>query len=100
VASHFKRDIDRIEGVQRRATKMIKGLENKTYVERLRQAGMFYLEKRRLGGNITVCRFIKGFHTEKRDQFSLVNEDRIRSNRLQFQKGKFKLNIRTNFVTI
>lgn len=39
---------------------MIKDLGNKTYVERLREVGMLCLEKRRLGGNITVCRFIKG----------------------------------------
>lgn len=79
---------------------MIKGLENKTYVERLREVGMFCLEKRRLGGNITVCRFVKGCYKEERDQFSLVNENRIRSNRLPAHKGKFRLNIRTNFVTI
>lgn len=79
---------------------MIKGLGNKTYVERLRQVGMFCLEKTRLGRDITVCKFVKGCYKEQRDQFSLVNEDRTRSNRLQFQKGKFKLNIRTNFITI
>lgn len=79
---------------------MIKGLENKTYVERLREVGMFCLEKRRLGGNITVCRFVKGCYKEERDQFSLVNENRTRSNRLPTHKGKFRLNIRTNFITI
>lgn len=36
----------------------------------------------------------------KRDQFPLVNEDRTRRNRLQFQKGKFRLNIGMNFITI
>lgn len=46
---------------------MIKGLGNKTYVERLGEVGMFFLEKRRLGGNITVCRFIKGCYKEERD---------------------------------
>jgi hypothetical protein len=71
---------------------MIKALGNKTYVGRLGQVDMFCLDKRRLGGNI--CRFIKGCYQEKRDQFSLVNEDRTRSNRLRFQKGRFGLNIR------
>lgn len=79
---------------------MIKRLENKTYVERSREEGMFCLERRRLGGNKTVCRFVKGCYKEERDQFSLVNEDRIQSNRLQFHKGKFRLNISTNFITI
>ena len=39
----FKKDADRLERVQRRAVKMIKGLENLPYEERLK-------EKRRLGG--------------------------------------------------
>lgn len=80
---------------------MTKGLQNKTCVERSRQGGMFLLERRRrLGVNITVCRFIKGCYKKKRDQFLLVNQDRTRNNRLQFQKGKFRLNMRTNFIMI
>lgn len=79
---------------------MIKDLENKTYVERLREVGMFRLEQRRLGGNITVCRFIKECYKEERDQFSLVNENRTRSNRLPSHKGKFRLNMRTTFIII
>lgn len=51
-------------------------------------------------GNITVCRFVKGCYKEERDQFSLVNEDRTRSTRPQPYKGKFRLNTRTNFITM
>lgn len=79
---------------------MIKGLEKQTSVERLREVGMFCLEKRRLRGNITVCRFVKGCYKEERDQFSLVSENRTRNNRLLRHRGKFRLNIRTNFITI
>lgn len=61
---------------------------------------MFCLEKRRLEGNITVCRFVRGCYKEEREQFSLVNEDRTRNNRLQVHKGKLRLKIRTNFITI
>lgn len=35
-ASQYKRDMDILERVQRRATKIIQGLEDLTYVERLR----------------------------------------------------------------
>lgn len=73
---------------------MINVSGNKTYVGRLGQVDMFYLDKRRLGGNITVSRSIKVCYQEKRDQFSLVNEGRTRSNGFRFQKERFRLNIK------
>ena len=92
----YNRDIDLLERIQRRATKIIQGMKNLSFEDRLRELGLL---KRRLQSDL--FQYQKGGCKKERDRlFCRIYCDKKRGNGFKLKDRRFRWNISKKFFAI
>ena len=93
---YHKKDIDMLERIQRRATKIIPELRDLSYEECLKECGLTTLETRRLRGDqIEVFKILNGYENIDSNMFfSLKKDNRTRGHEVKLVKNQCRLDIR------
>jgi len=89
-----RKDMDLLERIQSRSTKMMRGVKHLSCEEQL--------EKRRLWGHLLAAfQYLKGACKKAREAlFTRVCSDRTRGNVFKLKEGRFRLDIRKKFFTL
>ena len=97
----LKKDIEVLEKVQRRATKIISECKGLNYEKRLKVTGLTTLEARRnRGDTIEVFKTVKGLNKVDCNQFFKFSKNTMtRGHRLKLGKNRSRLEIRRNFYS-
>ncbi|PKU34101.1 reverse hypothetical protein [Limosa lapponica baueri] len=96
-----RKNMDLLEQVQQRAPKMIRGLEHLSYEDKLRELGLFSLEKRRLWGDLRApFQYLKGAYRKDGEDSMRECRDRMRGNGFKLKEERFSLGIRKKFFTV
>ena len=93
---HLRKDVDMLEKIQRRTTKLIPELRDLTYEERLKECGLTTLETRRLRGDqIEVFKILNGYENIDYNIFFEIKESKItRGHNYTLVKKQSRLDVR------
>jgi len=99
---YYKKDMDPLEQVQRRTTKMIRRLQHLSCEESVREFGLFSLEKSRLCGDLIVAfQYVKRIYEKAgKGLFMRSCSDRTRINGFKLKERRFRTDIRKKFFTM
>jgi len=99
---YFKKDIDHLEKIQRRATKLVHGFRKLTYEERLRRLGLTTLQQRRLRGDlIETYKIVTGKERIETKNFFTFHAGKYntRGHCYKLETNRSRLELRRNFFS-
>ena len=91
---YLQKDVDILEKVQKRATRMVEGLKGLSYKERLKRLNLTTLETRRIRADlIEVYKIFHGLEGLKvEDFFEVVQDSNTRGHKFKIYKRAFRTN--------
>ena len=98
---YLQKDINLLEKVQRRATRMMANDKSLSYYDRLKKFGLTTLETRRLRGDlIDVYKLFKGYDDVDFNVFFKLSSTHLRGHELKIYKTRTQLDVRKYFFSI
>ena len=92
----YKKDCIAIENVQRRATRLVHGVRNLNYTERMKELGLPSLQYRRTRAD--MVKIMNGIDKSDKDQlFTVQSEARTRGHTKNLFKKQIRLDLRKHF---
>ena len=97
---YLVKDIDVLEKVQVRATKLVKGLERLPYTTKLQKLGLYSLYCRRVRGDlIETYKILRGYYDIEWSQLFTLNLSNTRGHCWKLFKKQSRTTLRQNFFT-
>ena len=99
-APSLQKDIDRLEAVQARATKLIPALRHFGYQRRMKRLNLFSLKTRRLRGQlIETFKIIKGITNIDYNNLFTLSTNQTRNNGYKLELKRYNTTLCGNFLT-